>query len=128
MNLFSFNKMMLLKLLEIAQYTILAGLFAIIFGPLINILLPVPPHSNFSLILYIIIELGLLGIFTYYIRKFILLIPFFFASFDKSYKVKRASSLLAVGIGLGLVFNRTQTNLLKRIDILIIYFKNLYGS
>lgn len=120
----------LLKLLEISQYTILAAVSAIILGPVINEITPMPTNTDnkIILLLYIFGELALLGIFTYYIRKIILLTPFFFSWVSNKYINNRGgSSILAIGIGLGLVFNRTQTKLLKKIDILSIYIKDQLG-
>tara|TARA_Y100000590_G_C15635058_1_gene982631 strand:- start:760 stop:1191 length:432 start_codon:yes stop_codon:yes gene_type:complete len=128
-SLLRFDIIRILKLLEIAQYTILAALSAIILGPLINLILPAQnaTDSSLKIILYIIVELGVIGVFTYYIRKLVLLIPFLFSSLNKKYIAnRRGSALLAIGVGLGIVFNRTQINLLERIDNLIKMFHIKY--
>jgi hypothetical protein len=76
-----------------------------------------------TLFIEVLVEIGFLGIFIYYIRKIILLIPFFFSWVSKKYiHNRKGSALLAIGVGMGLIFNQTQTKLFKKIGIISKYF------
>jgi|TARA_B110001454_G_C12593854_1_gene381417 hypothetical protein len=122
-SILRFDMIRLLKLLEIAQFTILAALSAMLLGPVINEKSPNVTDNNIAILfIEVLVEIGFLGIFIYYIRKIILLIPFFFSWVTKKYiHNRKGSALLAIGVGMGLIFNRTQTKLFKKIGILSSY-------
>ena len=114
-SILRFDIIRLLKLLEIAQYTILAALSAMLLGPVINEKSPNVTDNNIALLfIEVLVEIGFLGIFIYYIRKIILLIPFFFSWVSKKYiHNRKGSALLAIGVGMGLIFNQTQTKIFR---------------
>tara|TARA_Y100000590_G_scaffold99513_1_gene113131 strand:- start:49 stop:468 length:420 start_codon:yes stop_codon:yes gene_type:complete len=122
-SILRFDIIRLLKLLEIAQFTILAAFSAMLLGPMINSKSPDVSDNIATLFVEVFAEIGFLGIFIYYIRKIILLIPFFFSWVSKKYiHNRKGSALLAIGVGMGLIFNQTQTKLFKKIGIISKYF------
>ena len=111
-----------LKLLEFAQYAIVATALALIVGPIINTKLFSTSHNEKStaiLLTEIFIEMGLIGIVIYYIKKIIHLVPFVFQGlYHKYIPSYHNEAMIGTAIGLGLVFNQTQLNLLDKITII----------
>ena len=110
-----------MKLLEFAQYAILATAAALITGPILNKSLFAAPHnkkSTSTLLTEIFIEVGIIGVVIYYIKKIIHIIPFFFQSlYHKYIPSYHNEAMIGIAIGIDLVFNHTQTNLIEKINI-----------
>jgi hypothetical protein len=122
------------KLMEISQYAILGLLFALYFGNNINSLFSEFDETKYThVIIYeIILQVFLLVIITYYIKKFILIIPFILLPFINKYNInyissKKNEALFGALLGIGLVFIITQNNLTSKILELSKKF-SLYNS
>ena len=99
------------KLIEISQYAILGLLFSLYFGNSINSLFTTVDETEHTLvILYeIILHIFLLVIIVYYIKKFILIIPFVLLPFIDKYNInyvpsKKNEALTGALLGIELVF------------------------
>ena len=111
-----------MKLLEFAQYAALATAFALLTGPFINIALFSKSNdekTTTTLLIEIFIEMGIIGALIYYIKKIMRIIPFFFKNiYSKYIPSYHNEAMVGTAIGLGIVFNQTQTNLLGKINII----------
>ena len=111
-----------MKLLEFAQYAALASAFALLTGPFINTTLFSKSNNQKTttvLLIEIFIEMGIIGALIYYIKKIIRIIPFFFQNlYSKYIPSYHNEAMVGTAIGLGIVFNQTQVNLLDKINII----------
>lgn len=108
-RLIRFDSIRIFKLMEIVYYTILSFVITNIFTTIINNdnILPYvfktydnDETSNIMLIKDIFIDLILLVIFTYYLKKLLSCIPFILAPLNKNYKPSFKGEIY-IGIGLG---------------------------
>jgi len=108
-RLVRFDSIRIFKLLEIFYYTIISFILTYVFTTLINNDNIIPyvfktyendEESNITLIKDIFIDLMVLVIFIYYLKKLLSCIPFIFAPLNKNYKPSMKDEVY-VGIGLG---------------------------
>ena len=67
----------------------------------------------------IAIVTGIIGALIYYIKKIMRIIPFFFKNiYSKYIPSYHNEAMVGTAIGLGIVFNQTQTSLLDKINII----------
>ena len=110
------------KLMEIIQYSILGVLFTTYFSNIIENSFPEFDDKKKTYVIFneIIIQLSFIIVVGYYIRKFIVVIPFVFIPiinyFNINYKCsKKNEALIGVLIGMSYVFLSTQYNFTSKI-------------
>jgi hypothetical protein len=108
-RLIRFDSIRIFKLMEIVYYTILSFIITNIFTTIINNdnILPYvfkkydnDEASNIVLIKDIFIDLILLALFIYYLKKMLSCIPFILAPLNKNYKPSFKGEIY-IGLGLG---------------------------
>jgi hypothetical protein len=133
-NFMTIDSVRFFKLIEISQYTILGLLFTLYFGNNINSLFPEfdETKKTYVIIYEIILQVFLLILITYYIKKFILIIPFVLLPIINNYNFnyipsKKNESLIGILLGIGYVIIITQNTLISKINELSKRF-SLYNS
>lgn len=122
-SLFEFNATRIQKLLHMSQNAVITAIFSFFLGVGIDKIFDVKQEeSNNELILKGLIQLIIIIIGVYYLRKLTKFIPFmlrFTESYDPFHKSKDGESLVGATIALAIFFVSTQKNLRKRIDSLV---------
>ena len=115
------DKIRLLKLLEILQFSIISFSLGLFIGNYINDLFPKfdARQNKYTILL----EMSVLIIVSYYIKKLASIVPFCCGSFSKKY-VPSLHNENSIGMTMGLtfVFITTQTNLKNKIKYLTKHF------
>jgi hypothetical protein len=126
----SFTLRKISSILELAQYGLLAFIFAFIVGFIMDKYIPVSNDSNTStinLIVDITIHLIITAVIAYYIRKYILQVPFYF-KLTKSYIVSRKDEAMIGAMITMSVLITSQNNFINNITLLkqriLSFFKN----
>jgi hypothetical protein len=126
----SFTLRKISSILELAQYGLLAFIFAFIVGFIMDEYIPVSNDSNTStinLIVDITIHLIITAVIAYYIRKYILQVPFYF-KLTKSYIVSRKDEAMIGAMITMSVLITSQNNFINNITLLkqriLSFFKN----
>lgn len=126
-SFFQFDMIRLQKLLHMSQNAILLAILCFFIGIKVNQLFyikneDVKNESFTELSIKTLLQLLAIIISTYYIRKFTKFIPFIFR-FTESYNPYHISSdgegLIGASIAMSLLLMSTQTNMRKRMNILI---------
>ena len=119
-RLVRFDKIRLLKLLEITQYSLLAFFIGLFLGHALNSVLPESDNKKTTTRIVSEVILNILGIVisVYYIKKSLILFPFLLSGVKGYVPSKKKESYIGVTIGFGLIFNMTQNKLHKNIEIL----------
>lgn len=129
-NLLRFDKIRLCKLLEISQNCLFGFSFTLLFGNLINSIFyddNIEELSTTYLIIIIFIELILTVLIVYYIRKFIMIIPFLFSFITNKYvPSKKDEASNGYVIGSTLILTITLENLNKKFEELDRRIKNYF--
>ena len=119
----SFDNIRFFKLMEISQYAIFGLMFVLYTGSNINNLFPKfdAKKETYVIIVEVIIQLIILIIITYYIKKIILIFPFFLSPIIHMYNLKYISSkknesLTGTLIGVAYADFVTQTNITNKIS------------
>jgi len=128
-RLLRFDLIRFLKLAEITQYSIIAVIFALLIGTLINKNIPSTldddkkPNNVLIISLETIIHISILIIVAYYLKKFVAIFPFLFKWVNKKYIPSyHQESAIGIAIGVGYIFNKTQDKLDNKLDYLTKYF------
>jgi len=126
----SFTLRKISSILELAQYGLLAFIFAFIVGFIMDKYIPISNDSDTStikLIVDIMIHLIITAIIAYYIRKYILQVPFYF-KLTKSYIVSRKDEAMIGAMITMSVLITSQNNFINNITLLkqriLSFFKN----
>ena len=118
-NIFTFDLIRLQKLLEISQSMILGLVCGFYMGYLIDHLFPVyvesENKSNIKLFMEVMLQMIVLGIGAYYIKKILRLIPFLFKLSSDYVPSLKKEGLLGLNVGMGLIFVSNQTNLREKL-------------
>ena len=119
-SLFRFDKVRILKILEITQYSVLAFFIGMFFGDYLDKNLPDNDKndSKSKIVLEVLFNLFMVVVFIYYIQKIIALFPFIFGNIKGYIPSKKNESLIGITIGMGLIFNITQRKLYKNVHLL----------
>ena len=122
-RLVRFDSIRIFKLLEIFYYTIISFILTYVFTTLINNDNIIPyvfktyendKESNITLIKDIFIDLMILVIFIYYLKKLLSCIPFIFAPLNKNYKPSfKGEIYVGIGIGSSIVLYNSLYNTIK---------------
>ena len=126
----SFTLRKISSILELTQYGLLAFVFAFIVGFIMDKYIPISNDSDTStikLIVDIMIHLIITAIIAYYIRKYILQVPFYF-KLTKSYIVSRKDEAMIGAMITMSVLITSQNNFINNITLLkqriLSFFKN----
>ena len=119
-RLLRFDKVRILKILEITQYSILAFFIGMFIGDYLDKKLPDNDinDSKFKIVLDVLFNLFIVVVAVYYIQKIIALFPFILGKFKGYEPSKKNESLIGITIGMGLIFNITQRKLYKNVHLL----------
>jgi hypothetical protein len=120
-DLLSFDITRINQLLELTQYSVTFTISCIIIGLLLNIIFPAYTDkiSTFKLFLEIIVELVVLTIGVFYIRKFNHLIPFVMYINDGKTSYKPYNTTEYQGeLALSLIFVGVQFRLIRKLALL----------
>lgn len=117
-SVFIFDKIRILKLMEMIQYS---SLYIIIGSPLAyvnNIIFPPldETKSKAKIIIEIFLQLLLMAIFFYYLKKIVKAFPYIFSFFSKTYIPYRTDEYLGYAIGAYSLFIYLQKNLFDKIN------------
>jgi len=128
-SLLKFDSIRILKLLEMIQYSIIGFILTLLIGNIINDIFfyeyDVQTLTTIQLINYILIELIIIVILVYYIRKIVLIFPFFFMNINKKYiPSKKNEASIGYIVGTGIILTQTITKLNEKITELDKRFKN----
>jgi len=134
-RLIRFDRIRVLKLLEMSQFVVLGVIFGILNGLFISnyILIKFEKseyindkydrkvwNRNPKLYLHILWDIIVITITTYYLKKIAQVIPFLFAFISDEYVPdKKGEGLTGFTIGIGFVYLRILTNFPKRLDLMI---------
>ena len=115
-----FDKIRLLKLLEMTQYSLLAFFIGLILGHTLDSVLPESDNKKTTSRIVSEVILNIFGIVlsVYYIKKSLVLFPFLLSGIKGYEPSKKNESYIGVTIVFGLIFNMTQIKLHKNIGIL----------
>ena len=138
-SLLRFDSIRILKLLEISQYAIISFLLSLWIGEVINSLFPTIDIniSTYVLLTEAILQVFLLTVVVYYIRKISFIFPFIFNPIIKACNIpyipsKKNESLFGITMGIGYVFYETQTNLINKVTEIAkritIFNKNIFSK
>lgn len=128
-SLLKFDSIRILKLLEMIQYSIIGFILTLFFGNIINDIFffkyDIQKLTNFELLYNVLIELIIIVILLYYIRKIVLLIPFLFLFLNKKYiPSKKNEASIGYIVGIGFILNNTINRLTLKIEEIDRRFKN----
>jgi len=122
-NLLEFNNIRIQKLLHMSQNAVITAIFSFMVGISIDKLFDIKEkESNNELVLKGLIQLIIIIIGVYYLRKLTKFIPFllrFTESYNPFHKSKDGENLMGSTIAIVIFFVSTQKNLQERIDILM---------
>lgn len=130
-TLFKFDKIRLCKLLEMSQYCIIGFTFTLIIGNFLNIYVlsddDLRNQSSLYLFFNIMIELIIIVIILYYIKKLVNCFPYMFSFINKKYipSFKNESNNGYI-IGSSIILMITLTNLDDKLNELDKRFKNRF--
>lgn len=119
-KLLRFDLIRVSKLLEISEYVVVTFVMGFYTGSFIDYMMPKfdPEMSDFNLIKDIVLQMILIAISTYYIKKISALIPFVFSLSPKYIPSKKGEAQFGAAIGMTIVFISVQKNFIKKIDLL----------
>lgn len=110
------------KLLEQIQFAIIVFIIAFFVGSYTDKLFPVKKDveniTNFELYKDLLLQLCLIVISSYYITKFVKIIPFFFKLSDKYIPSAHGESMAGASLAMAIIFVGVQKNFQSRITIL----------
>ena len=109
------------KLLEQLQFSAMAFAFGIAVGIPLNDVCSVENDenkSNAELYFEIVLHFCFIILITYYLKKILMLIPFLFRLSPKYVPNLKGEAQHGIGLGLGIVFMSTQTNMRSKITLL----------
>jgi hypothetical protein len=108
------------KLLEISEFVILTFVMGFYAGSLIDYILPKydPEVSNFNLVKDVVIQLVLVAVSAYYIKKISAMFPFMFSLTPKYIPSKKGEAAFGGAIAMAIIFISVQKNFIKKIDLL----------
>ena len=122
-NLLEFNHIRIQKLLHMSQNAVITAIFSFMVGISIDKLFDIKEkESNNELVLKGLIQLIIIIIGVYYLRKLTKFIPFllrFTESYNPFHKSKDGENLMGSTIAIVIFFVSTQKNLQERIEILM---------
>lgn len=134
-SILRFDKLHLMKLLEISQYSFVGFLLGYVLSKYINDYLLIEydisnyinedypkghVNRNPKLLLHVGWDLLINVISIYYIRRMIILVPYMFSFIDKRYVIgKDDDGYMGFIIGLGLILSKRLTNLRQKINLLV---------
>ena len=124
-RLLRFDTIRILKITEILQYSVLAFIFSLILGPIINKIMPTFDEKKGLIINCIetLLHISIIIIVVYYLRKFVPIFPFIIGgAYTKYIPSMKKESLIGTTIGIGYIFNKTQDKLVQKIKFLTKYF------
>jgi len=116
----------IMKLLEIVQFSVIGFTLGMIIGGLINKIFPEfdEDKNKYYIFVETMIEMSVLIIVAYYIKKIAIIIPFCCDGFNNKYKSGlHNENSSGISLGLAFVFAATQTNLEKKVKYLTKQFK-----
>ena len=124
-SLFEVNFIRLQKLLHMSQNAIFTAIFCFFIGVKLNGMFEMKGEEGIiTSALLGLLQLVVIIISVYYIRKLTKLIPFvlrFTGSYNPFHKSKDGEGLIGAAIAMGLLLMSTQTNMKNRIKNLITY-------
>ena len=119
-SLLEFNTVRIQKLLHMSQNAVITAIFSFVLGVCIDKSFDIKQEeSNNELILKTLLQLVVIIIGVYYLRKLTKFIPFmlrFTESYNPFHKSKDGESLMGSTIAIVIFFVSTQKNLQDRID------------
>ena len=116
-NLLRIDVIRILRLCEISQYTILYAFVTLLIAPRLDKLFPTfdKKKSSLELLIEIIIQLTVVSIIIFYIRKIVKIIPPIGSILSSMYKIGTTSEYNG-GIIIGLVLVHSQYNLSTKLE------------
>lgn len=143
-DIFTFDSIRLLKLLEFSQYGILGFTLGFLLGDFMNDYLLVEyKESNYvdetykrkvynknpKLWLHIFWDVSMIVIATYYIKKLSDLFPFLFSFINKKYIVgRKGEDIIGFTLGLGFIYTRILNNFVQKMNLLMGKLSNVKGE
>jgi len=134
-SLFRFDAIRISKLLEIAQYTILAFILGFFFGGMLNKYMPNIQFDNNrnqsapELFVDILLNVFFIAIALYYSEKILKIvrhiIPFYFSLSDKYIPCMKNECIIGITMGLSISFFNSMPNFMDKIKKL--YYKIFEG-
>jgi len=124
-RLIRFDSIRLFKLLEIVYYTIISFIITALFANLLenkNLFPYIFKHYDYEkhgigyLLKDIIVDLSILTIFIYYLKKFLSCIPFIFSSLNKKYKPSMKDEVtVGIVLGTGIILYKSLTSITHKL-------------
>ena len=132
-RLIRFDRIRLLKLVELCQFTVIGLIIGLFNALFINRFLLVKfdranyvtkdhPNGQFNplLWLHIVMDVCVLAITTYYLKKIATVVPFAFSFLsDKYVPGMKGEGTVGFSVGIGFVYLRSLTNFQSRLEILV---------
>ena len=125
----------IMKLIELSQFTIIGMILGAISGTIISTYITVPydienyvteeypkerGNRNPLLWFHLIIDMIVVATTTYYIKKLLKMIPFFFGFLNKKYiSGMKGESNIGLTTGLGFIYLRVLKNFQSRLSLLL---------
>jgi hypothetical protein len=125
-RLLRFDTVRVSKLLEQTQFAIIVFVIAFFVGSMTDKLFPISTEpeklSDWELWRDLFLQLALIAISAYYIKKVAAIIPFFFSLSDKYVPSSKGESMAGAGLAMAIIFVGVQRNFQARLNLL----KNRY--
>jgi hypothetical protein len=124
-RLFRFDLIRVTKLLEMTQYTLITFILAFLSGILVDNIcyIDITPEtidtiSNIELITKILLQIILIVIFSYYIQKIVILIPFLFPLTKGYIPSMKNESIIGISLAMSMIYVSIQTNFKNKLLLL----------
>ena len=134
-NLLKFDSIRRMKLLEMCQFCLIGFILGYLNGTFLNNYIFIEykkenyvnkeyprlvGNLNPKLWLHLLMDIIIIVITTYYLKKLTYVIPFIFAPLDTKYKSGlKSENLVGFTIGIGFIYLRVLDNFQSRVDLLI---------
>ena len=134
-NVLRIDKIRIMKLLEMCQFAVIGLILGSINGLFMSKFVIIPfkeenyvnkkyprKHGNRNPLLWfhLIIDICIITVSTYYLKKISLIIPFFFGFLDKKYiSGLKNEGVAGFTVGLGFVYLRVLVNFQSRLSLLL---------
>lgn len=108
------------KLLEITQYSLIVGTGAFYVGSAVDRLFPerTDKSTTADLIKDILLQLALLTVAAYYVRKAAELVPFMFSLTSEYIPSKKGEAVFGASVAMAIVYGTVQPKLARKIGLL----------
>ena len=124
-RLFRFDLIRVTKLLEMTQYTLITFILAFLSGILVDNICyiditseTIDTISNIELITKILLQVILIVIFSYYIQKIVILIPFLFPLTKGYIPSMKNESIIGISLAMSMIYVSIQTNFKNKLLLL----------